>query len=179
MNEHEEKNKGKKLTPEQQAILDGLIGPDAEVKMNMPWDENFQRRILDSLLVDEEFLFKSARFLKPDYWSTEPHVLIAKVLFVFYKQHEALPERFVIEKELLSRIKDKDDALKLLYRAELNTTYEFFVPGLASRKYLMDKLIEFGQCQEVKIAYGEYTKLFRENDAVFSASGSSLSLLRG
>jgi hypothetical protein len=162
MNETKEDFKGKKLTEEQQKILDGLVDPDAHVKTDMAWDEGFQRRLLGSLLLDEEFLKRASRFLKPEQFTNAAHATIVRQLFDLHAKYGGLPERFAVEQEVAKAVQDKDDAVKLYYRAELNSTYEFFVPGLKARQYLMDKLTEFGLVQEAKIAMGTTLELFKQ-----------------
>jgi hypothetical protein len=164
MNEVKEQFKTQ-FSPEQQRILDGLVDPDAgPPSTKMVWDEGFQRRILGSLLVDADFLGKATRFLRPEYWTNEAHAEIAKQLFTIHKNHGGLPERFCVEQEVLNAVKDKDEAVKLYYRAEIDATYGFFVPGLASRRYLMEKLQEFGMAQQVKTAYADYTEMFKQGE---------------
>jgi hypothetical protein len=155
--------KARTLTPEQEAVL-AQLSPDNDLKIEkpMPWDEHFQRRILGSLLVDEEFLARSRRFLLPRYWSNEAHALAATVVFDLYDKYQGLPEPFAVKQEFLERIKNKDAAVRLHHHAELECAYEFYVPGLTTRKFIMDKLVEFAQCQQLKVALGECLQLFKE-----------------
>src|ERR1019366_3895060 len=141
------------LDSKQQAILDGLVDPDLDKPYRYTWDDNFQRRLLGMLLTDKFFLIQSQSLIKPDYFTNECHVLTCRILFKLFQKHKELPERFIMMEELKSAIQNKDESLKLYNLSELNSVYEFFVPGLASRDILLDKLTAFAKAQALKVAF--------------------------
>src|SRR5215831_4044263 len=144
----------KELNDKQQAILDQLIDPDLLQKPRYSWDDNFQRRLLGMLLTDRFFLIQSQSLVKPEYFTNEAHALICRILFKLFQKHKSLPERFIMLEEVKNEVRSKDDAVKLYYISELNSVYEFFVPGLATRDILLDKLTAFAKAQALKVAFG-------------------------
>jgi len=161
----------RELNDKQQAILDTLIDPDVLKKPRYAWDDNFQRRLLGMLLTDRFFLLQSQSLVKPDYFSNEVHALVCRILFRLFQKYRSLPERFIMMEELKSEIREKDDAVKLYFISELNSVYEFFVPGLATRDVLLDKLTVFAKAQALKVAFAnslEEIKKAPEEDATWS-----------
>ncbi len=141
------------LNDKQQKILDSLIDPDVLQKPKYSWDDNFQRRLLGMLLTDRFFLVQSQSLIQPTYFTNEAHALFCRLLFKYFQKYKALPERFVMLEEVKNEVKNKDEAVKLYFTAELNSVYEFFVPGLSSRDVLLDKLTVFAKAQALKVAF--------------------------
>ncbi|MEI8270801.1 MAG: DnaB-like helicase C-terminal domain-containing protein, partial [bacterium] len=82
-----------------------------------------------------------------------------------------IPEKWILEQELELVLKDRDKGVNLLYKTELNSVYEYYVPGLDTREYLIDKITYFAKVQAMKIAF--HTSLDKmqedpENDATWN-----------
>ena len=142
----------RELTPEEQAKLEGMIDPQV-VKPKFAWDDTFQRKLLAMLLKDRFMLIQSVDKVKPDYFSNEAHVLICKTLIQYFVKNAAIPDEFILRNELQSILKDRDKSVLLHYIAELHSLYNYYVPGLDSREYLIDKVTYFAKVQAVKIAF--------------------------
>lgn len=145
--------KQRELTPKELAELDALIDGDAQKPSKYSWDENFQRRLLGMLLTDSYFLIQAQSLVRPEFFSNECHVLACKLLFTHFQKYKAMPEKFVLLEELRDKLREKDDAVRLHYLAELDSVYEFYVPGLATRDVLMDKVTTFAKAQALKVAF--------------------------
>jgi replicative DNA helicase len=140
------------LTPEEQAQLEGMTDPDV-VKSKFAWDDTFQRRLLAMLLTDKFMLVQACDKIKPEYFSNESHVLICKKLLEYFGARKSLPEKWILSQELESALKDRDRTVQLHHMAELNSIYDYYVPGLDTREYLIDKLTYFAKVQAIKVAF--------------------------
>lgn len=139
------------LTAEQQARLDSLSDNASTTKFS--WDDTFQRKLLGMLLTDRMMLVQSLDKIQPGYFSNEVHVSVCKILFEYFQKHRAIPEKWVMQQELLDRIKDRDKAIQIYFQGELESLYSYFIPGMDTREYLLDKVVSFAKVQAVKIAF--------------------------
>lgn len=151
----------RELTPEEQAKLDSYSDPDA-VKTRFAWDDTFQRRILGMLLMDQTMLIQSLDKLKSFYFSNEVHVTIANILFKYFEQKRVLPHISVMKQELLSHLKEKESSVQLYYVTELEALYDYYVPNVDTREYLLERVTYFARVQAVKVAFGECAKKMAE-----------------
>jgi len=152
----------RELTPEEQAQLEGLTDPDI-IKPKFSWDDTFQRKLLGMLLVDPYMLVQAMDKVKPEYFSNEAHVLICNVLLKYFAEKKSVPEKFIIDQEIKNSLKDSDKSVQLHYQAELNCVYDYYVPGLDTREYLIDKITYFAKVQAIKIAF--HTSLEKMQEA--------------
>lgn len=143
----------RELTAAEQAIMENLTDPDVQEKAKFGWDDTFQKKLLALLLCDKFFLIQSIDKIKPEYFSNHAHVLITKLLFKYFNAQKSLPEKWILKNELSESIKDKDEPVKLFYRGELEGLYEYYVPGLDTREYLIDKITNFAKVQSLKVAF--------------------------
>ena len=75
-------------------------------------------------------------------------------------------------KQLIQRIKDKDDACKLLYQSAAEEVMKFHTPGLKNRKYYVDPMLEFAKVQKGKQAIarlGEEIKSGKNAESALAA----------
>lgn len=152
----------RELTPEEQAQLDGMADSSV-VKPKFAWDDTFQRKLLAMLLKDRYMLIQSVDKIKPDYFSNEAHVIICKILLQEFLTKSVIPDEFIIGNELKSFLKDRDKSVLLHYLAELHSLYKYYVPGLDTREYLIEKVTYFAKVQAVKIAFHASLEKMQEN----------------
>lgn len=141
------------LTPEEQAKLEEMTNPDV-AKPKFAWDDTFQRKLMGVLLTDQFTLIQAVDKLKAEYFSNEAHVIIAKILLKYFEERKVIPEKWIIEAELKEQLKERDATVQLHFLAELHSVYEYYVPGLETREYLIDKITYFAKVQAVKVAFG-------------------------
>jgi replicative DNA helicase len=151
------------LSPEKQAVLDSLVDDTMVDNPRYAWDENFQRRILGMLLTDKFFLIQSQSLVKSSYFTNQVHQMVCRLLFAYFQKYKQLPERYMMVEELKVAIAAKDSSIKLEYISELNSVYEFFVPGFASRDALLDKLTSFAKVQALKEAFFQSTQCMKND----------------
>lgn len=144
----------RELTPDEQAALEAMSETE-EVKSKYSWDDTFQRKLLGMLLTDNYMLIQSLDKIKPEYFSNDAHVLICKHLFKYFQDRKSIPEKWILTAELENALKDRDASVKLHYLAEFNSVYEYYVPGLDTREYLIDKVTYFAKVQAIKKAFTE------------------------
>lgn len=142
------------LTPEELATLENLTDPQV-VKAKFSWDDTFQRKLMGMLLTDQFMLLQSVDKIQADYFSNEAHVIIVKILLDHFNTHKNIPEKWIIENELKDKLKDRDATIKLHFLAELHSLYDYYVPGLETREYLVEKITYFAKVQAVKVAFGK------------------------
>lgn len=140
------------LTPEEQARIDGFAD-DGNNDTKFSWDDTFQSKLLGMLLTDRFMLVQSLDKIKPNYFSNEAHVLIAKIVLEYFAKQKEVPPQWVLKQELTDQLKDRDKAIQLHFMAQLEALYTFYVPGLDTREYLVDKVTYFAKVQAVKVAF--------------------------
>lgn len=142
----------RELTPEEQAHLETLTDPDV-VKSKFAWDDTFQRKLLGMLLTDKFMLIQSLNKIKSNYFSNESHVLICKILLEYFEKHKNIPDKWILQQELTDTLKERERSVLLYHQAELNSIYEYYVPGAETREYLLDKITYFAKVQAIKVAF--------------------------
>jgi replicative DNA helicase len=140
------------LTPEEQAQIEAMTDPEV-VKPKFSWDDTFQRNLLGMLLCDDTMLIQAADKIKPEYFGSEAHVLICKHLMKYFLERKSRPTRWVLTQEIQNATKDRDSTVRLHFLAELEAIYDYFVPGVSTREYLIDKITYFAKVQAIKIAF--------------------------
>lgn len=140
------------LTPEEAAQIEEMSS-NQELKAKFSWDDTFQRNLLGMLLSDNYMLIQSLDKIKADYFSNEAHVIIAKILINHFDRMKSIPEKWIVEQELKEKLKDRDSAIKLHYLSELSCLYDYYIPGLETREYLIEKVTYFAKVQAVKVAF--------------------------
>src|SRR5690606_17675729 len=94
------------LTPDEQAKLEALNDPDV-VKPKFAWDDVFQRKLLGMMLTDVYMLVQSLDKIRPEYFTHDAHVLICKLLYAYFTERRAIPEKFILHQELAEKLKDR------------------------------------------------------------------------
>lgn len=147
------------LTSEEQAVVEKLATVSETKKVKYSFDDNFQRRILGLILTDRNFLVQAKSLIEPEYFSNESHVLIATALYQYFETYNnSLPEKFVLQKLVEEKIKDRSEAIKIYYQTEFESLYEAFIPSPDSRDILLDKVLTFAKMQVLRIAMDQSMK---------------------
>lgn len=152
------------LKPEEEQVIQNLL---ASVKGENPvrfgWDENFQRRLLSLLLTDTYFLIQSQSLIKSSYFTNEAHVLACDALFELFGKYKSIPDKFILIQAVQDKLKGRDDAVKLAFMAEVESVYDYYVPGLSTREVLLDRLTMFSRAQATRMACQKVMKIILEN----------------
>lgn len=148
------------LTSEQQEILDNL--GDSEIDESFPdnWDKEFQRSILAMLLVDRHFLLQSRDKIVPRYFVDKAQRLICELLFEFYDEYNDAPQKKYLVHEISHKV--EDEKKRLYFLGELNVLANYFYPGLETRDYLQDNIVNFAQTQKIKVAFKDSMKIMKD-----------------
>lgn len=162
MQEHED-IQDEDLSGEERAELEGLTNPDADPKEKYKWDGEFQRTILGLLLNDSWFSMQCSDLIKPSYFTDERHQVVCKILFDYLEGYKFLPNKMVIMHELSEKISSRDDSAKFQYVAETEMIYKKYVPGLDTREYLMDKIVNFAKLMGLKSAFDQSLGLVKQD----------------
>lgn len=141
------------LSELEEQLLSGLQDPDTDRKHQFVWGEEFQKKILGMLLNDSVFLIQSEGLVIPEYFEKDPHQLICRILFNLFRKYKVIPSRGIMEEELNEHIKDKNADTKVYFRGELESVYDNYVPGIETRDYLQDKILDFAKEQAIRIAF--------------------------
>lgn len=164
------------LTSEQQIILDNLSDPEIEESFPDNWDKEFQRSILSMLLADRHFLLQSRDMVHPRYFVDKSHRLICELLFEFYDKYKDPPQKKYLSHEITHRV--EDEKKRLYFLGELNVLSNFYYPGLETRDYLSDNIVNFAQTQKIKVAFKDSMKVMKDygvrDDATWGKVGTIL-----
>ena len=150
------------LSSDQEAKLEKYYKASTESTTKFSWDDMFQRRLLGMLLVDRFMLVQSVDKIKHEYFSNDCHSVICKILFNHFSKQKSIPEKWIMKQELTDVLVDRDKAVQLFFHAELDSLYEYYIPGLETREYLLDKVTYFAKCQAVKYAFGTCMEKMKE-----------------
>ena len=152
------------LKPEEEQVLQSLLASaKGENPVRFSWDENFQRRLLSLLLTDTYFLIQSQSLIKSAYFTNEAHVLACDALFELFTHYRSLPDKFILIQAVQDKLKGRDDAIKLAFMAEIESVYDYYVPGLSTREVLLDRLTMFSRAQTTRMACQKVMKMILEN----------------
>ena len=57
--------------------------------------------------------------------------------------------------EIQDALKGKDEKIKWRYLTEVRSVYEFYVPGVDDRDYLLDKICGFAKIQAIRQGFDQ------------------------
>jgi replicative DNA helicase len=150
------------LTPEERSELDRLT-KEAESSEKYKWDEEFQRTIVGLLLNDRWFATQCRDLILPSYFLDERHQIVCKVLFDHMESYNTIPTRVQVMQGVKDRVSHKSDNVILEYVAEAELIYKKFVPGLDSREYFLDKIVNFAKLMGLKTAFDQSLGLIKRD----------------
>jgi len=133
--------------------IEGLTNPDSVRKERYRWDGDFQRTILGLLLNDSWFANQCRDLIDPDYFIDERHRLVCGVLFEYIDSYRVMPPKIFVTQEIKNKTSERDEKIQFEYLAEVELIYKKFVPGLESREYLLDKIVNFAKLMSLKHAF--------------------------
>jgi len=141
----------RELTPEEEAKLEELIfESDRAAEIRFDKDDNYQRKLLSGLLQDP-CMSEGIALVEPRYWSLEAHVMAYDALKSFWNECGTLPTKFVVTEAVKEKLKDADPAVRLHNLAEVESVYEYYVPGVVESKYLMSELRQWAKQQAFRL----------------------------
>ena len=168
-----------KLNEQDQLILASLVDPDkAEEEPKYPFNDDFLRMLLGTLLCNRFFLCQSAAIIKPVFFRSEVHQNVCRILFKYFSDYKQPPSKIflreLIEDYLKKRYQSQDDnyrTVKLLYTAEVNLIYDYYskggignmFPTLDSPDAILDRIAVFAKTQATKSAFAKSIDLMRKN----------------
>jgi len=151
------------LSEKEKEILSELQDPDEEIEAQYKWDEDYQRYVLGMLLSDQHFLLQALPLVQPVYFTNHIHQLACRILFRHFSKYKLRPSKAFLMQELEDAIIDKDEKAKWRHVAEVASVYDFYNPGIESREYILDKIMNFARIQALKLAVGKSLELIRRN----------------
>ena len=151
------------LNSEESRELESLTNPDAKKIDHYRWDENFQREIVGLLLNDRWFVSQCRDLVDPDYFSDERHRTVCRILFVHMDMYRAIPTKTLVLEEVRRATTNRDMKVQFEYLAEVELIYKKFVPGLETREYLLDKILNFAKLMSMKSAFDKSIALVKRD----------------
>lgn len=168
-----------KLNEQDQSIFDSLVDPSKSVEEpKYPYNDDFLRMLLGTLLCNRFFLCQSVSLIKPIYFRSEVHQNVCRMLFKYFDEYKQPPSKIFV-KELMDdylkkRYPNQDDsyrAIKLLYTTEINILYDYYAKGgignmfpmLDSTDAILDRIATFAKTQATKAAFAKSIELMRKN----------------
>ncbi len=149
------------LTEKEKKRLEELQPENNEAKI--PWDDAFSSELLNFILTDPEGIkFAAERGLQGKHFPTAAQTAILDIALAQYRQFALMPEKKVVEQELLKKIKDQDIGIQIWYRGQLETVYSLITPSLHTKKYLLAELDNWFLVQSFRWLYNDYTTLAKD-----------------
>jgi hypothetical protein len=122
------------------------------VETQYEWGEEYQRYVLGMLVNDTHFAISSQGLVKPNYFSNEVHRFVCRFVFDHHAKYGVLPKRLYVQQAIDEYVKEKDAGTKVFYRGELGTIYDYYLPGIEDREYLLDQITDFAKQQAMRVA---------------------------
>jgi replicative DNA helicase len=152
------------LTPEEISDLNSLTNPDdPSSNEKYKWDEDFQRTIIGLLLNDRWFATQCRDLVSPSYFLDERHQLLCRILFDHIDNYKTVPAKTVVLQEIKEKTSYKDSQIAFEYTAETELIYKKYVPGLDTREYLLNKIINFAKLMALKTAFDRSLGLIKKD----------------
>lgn len=102
------------------------MNPDSQAPQHrFVWPNERIREVLGAMLTDPS-LTPCLSFIKPDHFVDDSHKLIYRRLVAHVEQYKVLPTRAWLDAELNRELKERDEAVRLHYRGELSTIFEYY-----------------------------------------------------
>lgn len=117
------------------------------------WDDNFQRNVIGLLLNDRWFSVQCRDLVKFHYFVDEVHQQLCKIIFNYLDKYNNLPRKDFVVQEVLDFVKTKDSEVQNHFLNETNLIYAKFIPNLADREYLLEKITNFAKLMAIKSAF--------------------------
>jgi len=141
---------------------ENLTNPDKKEE-KYRWDEEFQRTIIGLLLNDKWFANQCKSIIYPNYFIDERHKLVCEILFNYIETYKTIPTKLFLIEEIKQKISKRDDKTKLQYVSEIELIYKKYVPGLETREYLLDKIINFSKLMSLKNAFDKSIMMIKKD----------------
>lgn len=143
-----------------------------------PYNDDFLRMLLSTLLCNRFFLCQSVGLIKPNYFRSEIHQAACRILFQYFDKYKHPPTKIfmkeLVEEFLHKRYTNQDEtyrATRLVYLTELNVVYDYYAKGgagnlmplLDSTDAILDKITAFARNQALKVAFARSVELMRRS----------------
>lgn len=168
-----------KLNDQDQAILSSLVDPDKTgIEPKYPFDEDFLRVVLGTLLCNRYFINQGITLIKPIYFRSEIHQTVCRTLFTYFDKYKVLPSKIflreLVDQYLKARYNNQEDtyrAMRLIHQTEINLIYDYYTKGVEGGimqmvdcpEAILDKITSFAKTQAIKIAFAKSVDLIRRN----------------
>ena len=159
------------LTLEERETLKSCADPDAIVSNQYKWDQELQREVLGLLLNDRFFTLQADGLIKPEYFVSETHQLVAGIIFKHFAKYKTLPNRTQLFQEIKDKLVNAPPESKVFIFGELNTVYEYYLPGAETREYYLDKITNFAKGMAMRRAFSQCLEEYKrapEEDETFA-----------
>lgn len=128
------------------------------------WGIDYQRQLISLLLHDREFVVQSKGLIAEEYFVNEIHQKIFHVLMEYFGKYNIILNKIAFTEELKKAISRRDPEVVEQHLVELYTCYDYYVPGLDTRDYLLDRITNFAKRQSLKIALYQSLKLINNGN---------------
>ena len=142
------------LTPEERRILDDVEQENVlSSTERYAMDPELQRTLVGVVMMDSYFVLQSMGLIRPEYFTSEVHQALVRVVFDYYDRYKEVPLRAVVNREVEAIIARKPPETQMRWRSETAMVYDYYVPGLEGRDYLLDEITDFAKDQALKQAF--------------------------
>lgn len=166
------------LNDEDRMVVSSLEDPDKERDIRYPYDDDFLRMVIGTLLCNRFFLNQCHGLVKTNYFKSEVHQLFCRLLFQYYEKYKQPPSKIflkdLVEDHLKKRYKTQDDnyrTVRLLHISELNLVYDYYTKGgvgnmmpmLDNPEALLDRIANFAKIQAIRSAFTKSIELMKRS----------------
>jgi hypothetical protein len=168
-----------KLNEQDQLAFASLVESNKSTEEpKYPFNDDFLRMLLGTLLCNRFFLCQGVGLIKPIYFRSEVHQNVCRMLFKYFDEYKQPPSKIfvkeLVDDYLKKRYPNQDDsyrAIRLLYTTEVNLLYDYYTKGgignmfptLDSPDAILDRIANFAKTQATKAAFARSLELMRKN----------------
>ena len=125
-----------------------------------PYGAGFQDKILALMVREPQFLAAHASVIQPEYFDSEYHSALARMMLQYYAQHKQSPTRDVLLMLITEYVSTR--ALDSTYREYLESTLDlaFSRTDLTDAKDVRERVVEFGNTRHIeRLLFTLYTQV--------------------
>ncbi len=135
------------LTAEQERQVQEFTSAAQFQQEKYDLDDDLQRNLIGMLLTDRGFVIQTRGLILPEYFKDEVHSFASRFVYDFFEEYEEIPTYPLLKQEMEKKIVKKPVETQLRWRSELLAIYDYYIPNLQNREYILDEVADFAKAQ--------------------------------
>lgn len=125
-------------------------------------DDNLQRDIIGLMILDNDFLLKSYKLIKSEYFVNDSHQVIFNIIKNYFDNYNLNINNDILKNEIHEKYNDSKNLAK--YLTELDCILERFDDAIKEKNYIYNAVVTFAKNQAMKEAILESVECLEKHD---------------